>query len=76
MIGIYKYTNKINGKIYIGLSNDIQRRKNEHLTKANANDKVYFHQAIRKYGINNFDFEVLETFDIEDRNLMGEREKY
>ena len=27
MIGIYKYTNKINGKIYIGLSNDIQRRK-------------------------------------------------
>ena len=33
MIGIYKITNKINGKIYIGQSNDIYRRFYEHQTK-------------------------------------------
>lgn len=30
MIGIYKITNKINGKMYIGQSNDIERRFKEH----------------------------------------------
>lgn len=76
MIGIYKYTNKINGKIYIGMSNDIARRKAEHIAQANRNDRMYIHQAIHKYGIKNFDFEVIETFDYEDRRLMGEREQY
>lgn len=76
MIGIYKYTNKINNKIYIGLSNDIKRRYNEHLCKAKSGDRMYIHQAILKYGIENFDFEILETFEEEDRMLMGEREKY
>ena len=30
MIGIYKITNNINGKIYIGQSNNIERRFQEH----------------------------------------------
>ena len=76
MIGIYKYTNKINGKVYIGLSNNIQRRKHEHQSLANRGDKMYIHQAIKKYGIENFDFEVIEVFEKEDRVLMGEREQY
>lgn len=76
MIGIYKYTNKINGKIYIGLSNDIQRRKHEHQSLANRGDRMYIHQAIKRYGIENFDFEVIEVFEKEDRVLMGEREQY
>lgn len=76
MIGIYKYTNKLNNKIYIGMSNDIQRRKHEHQTLANRGENMYIHRAIKKYGIENFQFEIIETFDIEDRCLMGEREKY
>lgn len=76
MIGIYKYTNLINGKIYIGLSNDIQRRRHEHQNLANSGDDAAIHKAIRKYGIENFSFEILETFDREDRELLGEREKY
>ncbi len=35
MIGIYKITNKINGKCYIGQSNDIERRWKEHRNSFN-----------------------------------------
>ena len=74
--GIYKYTNNINGNVYIGQSQDITARKNSH-----KNDALYggkdenspFHRAIRKYGIENFSFEILEECDKKDLN---EREKY
>ena len=76
MIGIYKYTNKINNKSYIGLTNDINRRCKEHKYMASKKDTSHFHQAINKYGIENFDFEILETFKIENRELMGSREQF
>ena len=58
MIGIYKFVNKINGKIYIGQSNDIQRRIKDHYYKAHnptgGNYHSPLHLAIRKYGWDNF----------------------
>lgn len=77
MIGIYKVTNQNNGKIYIGQSKDIQRRWREHHTEPfNKNCDAYnviFYRAIRKHGIDNFYFEVIEECDEEQLN---EREKY
>ena len=58
MIGIYKFTNKINGKIYIGQSIDIEHRRKEHLR---YKDESYFHRSLMKYGNDNFDFEILES---------------
>ena len=55
--GIYKVTNKINGKVYIGQSVDIGRRWRQHMT---AKDDTYFHKAIQKYGVENFEWEVIE----------------
>ena len=67
MIGIYKITNLINGKSYIGQSVNIQKRFNAHRSAAfNPNNKNYdfpLYKAIRKYGIENFKFEVLEECD-------------
>lgn len=64
MIGIYKITNIINGKCYIGQSVNIQKRFNAHKSVAfNPNSKCYnylLYRAIRKYGLNNFLFEILE----------------
>lgn len=69
VVGIYKMTNKINGKIYIGQSIDIEKRIKEHFWKAtNTKDVSYnsaIHQAIRKYGQENFTWEVLEECDID-----------
>ena len=64
MIGIYKITNNINGKIYIGQSINIYERWKQHEYKAfNCNEKAYnsaIHQAYRKYGIENFSYEIIE----------------
>lgn len=55
---IYKYTNKINGKIYIGLTTrTVEIRHKEHLK--DINNGSYFHRVMKKYGINNFKLETL-----------------
>ena len=75
--GIYKI-NFPNGKSYIGLSNNIERRINEH--NQEAKNPIYpIHKAIKKYyGIIELDknVEVLELIDSSNRVLMQEREKY
>lgn len=77
MIGIYKYTNKINQKSYIGQSIQIEERKKQHIQASyNKNHINYysdFHKAIREFGIENFDFEILEQCSKEQLN---EREVY
>lgn len=72
MIGIYKITNNINNKSYIGQSVNIQKRFNAHKSAAfNLNNRLYnspLYRAIRKYGIENFCFEILEECNEEDLN--------
>lgn len=70
MIGIYKYQNKLNGHVYIGQSIDITQRQYNHKSSAfNQKAQDYnsqFHQAIRKYGLENFDFEVIAELTPEE----------
>lgn len=67
---IYKYENKINHKIYIGQTNSIERRKSEHLYGHSYSTSL-IERAIKKYGIHNFIFDIIEkTVD------YNEREKY
>jgi group I intron endonuclease len=68
VIGIYKITNSINGKVYIGLSTNIEKRWNKHRSvMTNPKERNYkypLYCAMRKYGIENFTFEVLEECKI------------
>lgn len=55
---IYKVTNTINNKVYIGFDSKWPNRQNEHKYNLNLrNQKLYC--AIRKYGWNNFTWEVI-----------------
>lgn len=68
--GIYKIENLLNGKSYIGQSIEIEHRFAKHKC---AKDDFYIHRAIRKYGVENFSFKILEECNLEELN---EKEKY
>ena len=73
MQGIYIITNKINGKIYIGLSVDIKRRFSEHKSPCRFQKKeTPIARAIKKYGLVNFSFDILEL--VECKSKLCERE--
>ena len=70
---IYKVLNKINGKEYIGQTvGSLKIRKRKHISAALRNPgTIYFHKAIRKYGIDNFKWEILTECDtIEELNRL------
>lgn len=65
--GVYCITCAINNKKYIGCSNNIYSRINQHKAYLNQNHPRHENQYIiedwNKYGYNNFDYCVLEYFD-------------
>lgn len=66
---IYKVTNKINGKIYIGQTHlSLAKRKWLHNKSASDNINTVFYKALRKYGIDNFRWEIL-CYCKEDKDL-------
>lgn len=79
MIGIYSIVNVINGKRYIGKSKDIEVRIKAH--KAALKKEVrgkdvnrYLFSSVKKYGLDNFRFEVIETHEVLDDSYMKDRE--
>ena len=64
MCGIYKITNKVNNKCYVGQAIDIDARWKKHRAVAfNPNDSCYnypLYRAIRKYGLDSFIFQIIE----------------
>ena len=75
---IYKAVNLINNKIYIGQTiNSLEYRKNQHFRDSvseNRRKTNYFHNAIYKYGKDNFVFEVIDSADNEKE--LNEKEQY
>lgn len=61
---IYKITNLINNKVYIGQTVHPNKRWWEHQQRAKTHYDAYpIHLAINKYGAENFSFEILEWTD-------------
>lgn len=66
MTGIYMITNKLNNQAYVGLAKDIDSRWQTHKYRAFSNTESNheynkaLYQAFRKYGVDNFEFKILE----------------
>lgn len=56
--GIYKITNKGNGKVYVGCSKHIERRWKEHINGSGGRYNL-IHHSILKYGLDNFSFHII-----------------
>ena len=69
--GVYKITNQINGKVYIGQSVDLHSRLTNHI-KASIGIGTIAHQlihdAMAENGIENFTFEIIEKCEKEQLN--------
>ena len=62
---IYKCTNKVDNKIYIGCTRNFTSRVRQHL-KASLKENKVFHEAIRKHGVCSFTWEILELAEYAD----------
>lgn len=72
--GIYKITRKDTGQMYIGQSKDIEARWNGHIHSPQSK-KSYIDRAIRKYGRENFDFQIICELEKDD-DLLNAMEEY
>lgn len=69
---IYMYTNKINGKKYIGQTiGSLKKRHSQHICQ----NETYFDRALNKYGAENFELEIIED-NIFDENELNDKEIY
>lgn len=68
MRGIYAIRNKVNGKKYIGRSTDVEGRWSNHKRELKRDDHKNDHlqNAWKKYGEENFTFELIEEVNKED----------
>lgn len=79
--GIYKITNNINGKFYIGSTTNLRHRWWSHRTQANKGC-VKLHNALDKHGKDNFQIEMVETIECpegltrENQQKLWDREQY
>ena len=81
-IGIYAIINNVDGICYVGKSVNVERRLSTHkgllkrpkMKPKQTNRKLF--RAVKKHGIDNFTFSIIETFDTIDESLIAERELY
>ena len=77
-VGIYSWTNKVNGKIYIGSSMNLSSRFTSYyslafLTKELKTSQSIIYKALLKYGYSNFQLDILEYCE---RDALIDREQY
>lgn len=72
--GIYMYFNRRTGVIHVGQSKDLDNQRKRHLSEAKRNPQLSdLHYDLKKYGLNNFIFRILEECPVED---LTDRELY
>ncbi|WP_180228722.1 NUMOD3 domain-containing DNA-binding protein [Bacillus thuringiensis] len=76
---IYKCTNLLNGKIYVGLTTQtlkerVSRHKRDHVDENNPRFNIVFYRALRKYGWKNFKWKVIDFAD--SLESLCEKEQY
>lgn len=65
--GIYRIRNLLDNKVYIGLSSNVKQRFAQHKVNSKSiNSDKYLYNAIQKYGLNNFEFSIIEYCEVSE----------
>lgn len=71
---IYKATNKINNKVYIGATTaSLETRKNDHINKSKGTNRTTFQRAVGTFGPDAFIWEILDYASTSDELALKER---
>lgn len=74
---IYRITNHINNKVYIGLTTKkLNHRFNDHVSESNTRPSTLLHKAFIKYDVKNFSIESICSIITDNINDLHELEKY
>ena len=75
MSGIYKITNLVNNKVYIGKGTKVSGRiaAHKYLLRNNKHNNGHLQHAWNKYGEQNFTFETIEKCEV---SMLPQRESY
>jgi group I intron endonuclease len=69
---IYKCTNNVNGKVYIGYTQkSLDKRVVQHKSNSKKGSHYLLHKAIQKYGVDAFHWEII--FESKDKNYLLEK---
>lgn len=73
--GIYKITDIINGKIYIGSSKNLYDRIRIHIMRLNHNNhsNILLQRFVNKYGINSLKLDIIELCDSKDCIILEQK---
>lgn len=76
--GVYKITNILNNKCYIGSSKNIIRRFSDHkyLLNSNKHYSTFLQRAWNKYGVDNFEFSILVQTSSERDDLIKNEQMF
>lgn len=69
---VYIITHRESGACYVGKANNPARRWRAHQKAARQGDSRYLYTALRKYGVERFDFAVIEEHDSEEEAYEAE----
>lgn len=78
MYYIYKIENQVNHKIYIGLTNNIARRRARHFTdlRRNKHDNSFLQKEFNIYGEDNFSFNIEFEGDVTPEEIGKKEQEY
>lgn len=72
---VYKIENMLNGKVYIGQTiQTLKRRISEHVSVSKKQSNLYLYNAMKKYGVDNFNYSIIDECD--NRDELNELEIY
>lgn len=70
---LYSIENNINNKMYIGITNDIVKRWSAHRRASKRKPITVIQSAIKKYGTENFNWNIAEIFGTKEEALEAEK---
>lgn len=71
--GIYCFIHRASGKVYVGQTVRVGKRIRQHIWQSENNPITNFHKYLNKYGVEEFDFEMIEECSPEQ---LGEKELF